>query len=95
MREASRTAVNRTAAGVHFPVDTAAGQVLGLALGRFFIQRATTAGQTFDAWRFDGERYPGTKDFDLRSFCNPANAGELPDPNIDPPKIDSIPSEST
>jgi len=95
MREASRIAVNRTVAGVHFPVDTAAGQVLGLALGRYFIQRATTAGLTFDAWRFDGERYPGAKDFDLRSFCDPANAGEQPDPNIDPRYIDPIPSQST
>jgi hypothetical protein len=92
MRAASRIAVNRTVAGVHFPVDTAAGQVLGLALGRYFIQRAT-GGSQFNAWRFDGERYPGKRDFDFHKFYNTTSGAEQPDPAVDPPYIDSIASQ--
>jgi membrane-associated phospholipid phosphatase len=63
MRQANRIAVNRTVAGVHFPVDSAAGQLLGLTLARYFVRRATGAG-TFYPWRFNGAAYPGAQDFD-------------------------------
>jgi hypothetical protein len=88
MREAARIAVNRTVAGVHFPVDTACGQVLGLTLGRYFLQRAT-GGTKFDAWRFDGERYPGKQDFDFHEFYDSATGEEKPNP----PYVDPIPSQ--
>jgi membrane-associated phospholipid phosphatase len=39
MRLAARVAVNRIVAGVHFPVDAAAGMVLGLTLGQYFVNR--------------------------------------------------------
>jgi hypothetical protein len=81
MREAARIAVNRTVAGVHFPIDTASGQVLGLTLARYFIERATAAGGgspgPFNAWRFDGERYPDSLDFDFHQFT-PAIGTETP-----------------
>lgn len=77
MRSAARIAVNRTVAGVHFPVDTAAGQVLGLALARYFIVRATgVVPAQYDAWRFDGTRYPGNTDFDFHDFYDPATGAE-------------------
>jgi membrane-associated phospholipid phosphatase len=34
---ARRTSINRTVAGVHFPVDSIAGQALGQSLGEYFV----------------------------------------------------------
>jgi membrane-associated phospholipid phosphatase len=65
MRQASRVAINRTIAGVHFPVDSMAGQVLGLALGKYFVHRCTGVG-TYGAWEFHGEEVLGTDDFNWR-----------------------------
>ena len=65
MRQAARVAINRTIAGVHFPVDSAAGQMLGLTLGSYFVERATGASQ-HQAWKFDGSAFSGTSDFDWR-----------------------------
>jgi hypothetical protein len=101
MREAARIAVNRTVAGVHFPVDTAAGQMLGLTLAHYFIQCATndTGGQQFSAWRFDGERYPANNDFELRRFYYDIGPPEKEKfdasifPPVDPPYIDEITSQ--
>jgi hypothetical protein len=63
MRQAARIAINRTVAGVHFPVDSAAGQTLGLTLGDFFLHRCGIGGN-YDAWTFDGQAYPANQDFD-------------------------------
>jgi hypothetical protein len=41
MRQAYRVAVNRTVAGVHFPLDSIAGHVLGTSLGEYFVARCT------------------------------------------------------
>jgi membrane-associated phospholipid phosphatase len=37
MLQSRRISINRTIAGVHFPIDAAAGQVLGESLGEFFL----------------------------------------------------------
>jgi membrane-associated phospholipid phosphatase len=82
MRQASRIAVNRTVAGMHFPVDTVAGQMLGLTLARYFVRRAK--GNTgFRAWRFDGERYPGTLDFDFNDLYNTNTAQQKSSSYVD------------
>ena len=93
MREAARIAVDRPVAGVHYPIDSSVRQVLGLTLARYFIRRARGfGGSKFNAWRFDGERYPGAEDFDFHDFYDPATANERPDPAIDPPYVDAIAS---
>ncbi len=59
LRLANRVAVNRTVAGVHFPVDSAAGAVLGLTLGLYFYNRCVP-NATYDAYEFDGTQFPAT-----------------------------------
>jgi hypothetical protein len=63
LRQAARIAVNRQVAGVHFPVDSAAGALLGLTLGEYICRRFTGAAD-FDAWSFIGDAYPANADFD-------------------------------
>ena len=58
MRQAARVAINRTVAGVHFPVDSAAGQLLGLTLGEYFVHRASGQGD-YEARQFDGTQFLG------------------------------------
>ena len=36
-RQAARIAINRTVAGVHFPVDSIAGAMLGLLIGQYVV----------------------------------------------------------
>jgi hypothetical protein len=54
-RLAARIAINRTVAGLHYPVDSAVGRLLGTALGEFFVARATGSPvheRGFEAARF-------------------------------------------
>jgi hypothetical protein len=61
---ANRIAVNRTIAGVHFPVDSAAGAVIGMTLGTYLAQRCqvpaapATATLPYDAYTFVGPSFP-------------------------------------
>ena len=42
--QARRFSVNRVVAGVHFPIDAPAGQMLGTSLGEYFLARCGVAG---------------------------------------------------
>ena len=56
--------------------------MLGLTLARYFVRRAKgTTG--FRAWRFDGERYPGTLDFDFNDLYNTNTAQQKSAPYVD------------
>ena len=65
MRLAARIAINRTVAGVHFPVDSAAGALLGLTLGQYLVNLCTYPQKetTYESWCFDGTKYPDNSDF--------------------------------
>jgi len=85
MRQASRVAVNRTIAGVHFPVDSAAGQVLGLTLANYFLCRsgAPGAAAAYNPWRFDGGRYVANDDFDRTLHYNAATSAQTQNAYVD------------
>ena len=55
MRQAARIAINRTITGVHFPADSMAGAMLGLAIGQYLIARATGKGCLYPV-AFDGTK---------------------------------------
>ena len=62
-RQAARIATNRVVAGVHFPIDSMAGRLLGVTLAEYALARFTSAG-TWTERRFDGAALTGREDFD-------------------------------
>ena len=66
IRQADRIATNRVVAGVHFPVDSAAGCVLGIGLCNYLVSRCTT--HAAEGWVCDGAKYVGESDFDFRAI---------------------------
>ena len=46
MLQATRVAVNRTVAGVHYPIDMMAGAMIGRAMGEYVMARAKATGVT-------------------------------------------------
>jgi hypothetical protein len=72
MRQAARIAINRTVAGMHYPIDSMAGQALGFAVGEYFINRCQVAGGNQAPVQFDGTAYPGGQDFTGGEIFNPS-----------------------
>ena len=69
-RQAARIAINRTIAGVHFPMDSAAGQLLGFTLAEYFLQRCN-GNVDYTARRFNGTTYVEADDFEPFKFFDP------------------------
>jgi len=59
-RLAARVAVNRTVAGLHYPVDSAVGRLRGTALAGFCIARCL--GGSVHERGFEGPKFHGPKD---------------------------------
>jgi hypothetical protein len=59
MRVAARISVNRVVAGVHFPVDMAAGMVMGTTLAKFFVASLKGSTTPLRSWTFNAENYAG------------------------------------
>ena len=72
-------AINRHVAGVHFPIDSAAGAMIGLTLAGYLVQRFQQK-RTFRAWSFNGQHYPETRDFHWSDWYD-VSAAEQTAPN--------------
>jgi hypothetical protein len=70
-RQAARIATNRVVAGVHFPVDSMAGRMLGVALAEYFVGRCT-GGKPFPGRKFIAAGIDGAATTDF----NPFNAAQ-------------------
>jgi hypothetical protein len=60
-RQAERIATNRVIAGLHFPVDSVAGRMLGQTLAEYLLHRSN--GDTWTARTFDGSKVSGDTAF--------------------------------
>ena len=83
-RLAARIAINRTIAGVHFPVDSAAGRVLGHTLGSYFIHRCRGTG-SYNERLFDGTQFQDASgdaiDFEHKVDLNNGTYNQLVEPH--------------
>ncbi|MGH8758523.1 MAG: phosphatase PAP2 family protein [Burkholderiales bacterium] len=77
-RQAARIAVNRTVAGLHCPVDSAAGRLLGTSLGEFLVARCLGNNKLHERG-FDGRKFHDAQgnvvDFDLRVSMDDNHSG--------------------
>ena len=79
-RQAHRIAVNRTVAGVHFPIDSWAGARLGVQIGRILGAMMGSGGTVHGTDTYDPNTAPGT-DFlfaDLAAVLVPAGGPAVP-----------------
>ena len=75
LRQAARIAINRTVAGVHYPIDSLAGQMLGLSIAEYALARMRPTNTPVDTWQFvpSAANVPNNTDFtghELYDFVN-------------------------
>ncbi|MEM6676660.1 MAG: phosphatase PAP2 family protein [Pseudomonadota bacterium] len=84
LRTASRISINRTVAGVHFPVDSMPGAFLGLLLGEYLFDLMVESsthmhpGTVAGGYHFKTQHFGG-ENFDLGRMEGAANGDALPD----------------
>ncbi|MEL7092272.1 MAG: phosphatase PAP2 family protein, partial [Pseudomonadota bacterium] len=67
VRQAARIAINRTVAGVHFPIDSIAGAMLGIQIGHYIAALAGSGG-TVQGASFNGHSIdPAGPQTDMRT----------------------------
>jgi hypothetical protein len=66
-RQAARIATNRVVAGVHFPIDSMSGRMLGVALGEYFVGRCA-GGQKFKKRKFHAGEIDSAPNTDFNPF---------------------------
>jgi hypothetical protein len=82
-RQAARIAINRTVAGVHYPIDSMAGQLLGLSVADYILARfgAGVGTGSVDAWELDASsktQVPDGTDFTGNELLNFTTAARNP-----------------
>lgn len=90
LRQAARIAQNRTAAGVHFPVDSAAGATLGVSLGGYILEMAGSADHAH-GWHCASDAFGGA------DFTYETAAGIFgPDPlDVEDPSVNATVTYAT
>ncbi|WGS29372.1 phosphatase PAP2 family protein [Bradyrhizobium sp. ISRA464] len=71
-RQAARITTNRVIAGVHFPVDSMAGRMLGIALGEYFVGRCKS-GHKFRRRKFLAAGIDNAPHTDFNPFSGSQN----------------------
>jgi membrane-associated phospholipid phosphatase len=80
-RLSARITTNRVIAGVHFPVDSMAGRMLGVALGEYFYGRCT-GDQTFTSRKFLAGGIDANPTTDFNPFNTAPSTTTVPSQNL-------------